>query len=469
MNYKELGFKCGIEIHQQLEGKKLFCNCPTEIRKDKPDFSFDRRLRASSGESGKIDVAAASEQKKNKLFTYLGYNDTTCLVEMDEEPPGKINETALNAAFQVARMLNCKTTDKIQFMRKTVIDGSNTSGFQRTAIIGRKGFIEVDGKKIGIAGVFLEEEACQIISRTKDHDTYNLSRLGMPLLEIATDPDISSPEECKLVAAKIGMVLRSTGTCRRGIGSIRQDVNVSIKGSARVEIKGFQDLKSIPKVVENEVIRHQKILAKGEKMQNEVRKAEPDFSSTFLRLMPGAARMYPETDIPTIIPENFKFEKIETIDDKINRYKKNFKLNDDFAKLAVKYEDKESFSLENLFKKYDSKLVVEFFTVIPKELKTRFDIEFDPKKLAEEVISKVSDGSLPKGSIIDLLADYDKTKKLNFDKFKGVSSNDLEKEIKAIVDKNKGASIGALMGIVMAKFQGKVDGKIAMELLKKYV
>jgi len=228
MNYKELGFKCGLEIHQQLEGKKLFCNCPTIIRRDEPDFSFDRRLRASAGESGKIDVAASYEQQKNKLFTYQGYDDTTCLVEMDEEPPRPINQDALKSVLQVAKMLNCEIVDKIQVMRKTVVDGSNVSGFQRTALVGMNGWIDVNGKKIRVATICLEEEACQVVKRTKDHDTYNLSRLGIPLLEIATEPDIQNPEECRDAAAKIGMILRSTGACKRGIGSIRQDVNVSI-------------------------------------------------------------------------------------------------------------------------------------------------------------------------------------------------------------------------------------------------
>jgi len=469
MNYSKLGFKCGIEIHQQLEGKKLFCNCPTEIRKDKPDYTFDRRLRASAGESGKVDVAAAQEQKRNKLFTYWGYDDITCLIEMDEEPPNQVNQDALKTALQVANILNCKISDKVQFMRKTVIDGSNTSGFQRTAIIGRDGYIKVGKKKIGIAGAFLEEEACQIMKRTKDHDTYNLSRLEIPLLEIATEPDITSAEECKDVAAKIGMILRSTGACKRGIGSIRQDVNISIKGGVRTEIKGFQDLKSIPKVIEYEVKRHQKIISKKTKMKNEVRKAESNFTTSFLRLMPGEARMYPETDIPTIIPGKVKFEVIEIIDDKITRFKKEYALNDDYAKLAVKCEDKDGVEIENYLKKYkDKKLVVDFFTSIPKELKKRFNAEVDTKTIAKEVFEKVNSGDMPKGSVVNLLADYAKSKKLNFNKFKGVSSDALEAEIRMIAENNRGASMGALMGIVMGKFQGKVDGKQAMEFLKKY-
>ncbi|MBD3313988.1 Glu-tRNA(Gln) amidotransferase GatDE subunit E, partial [Candidatus Woesearchaeota archaeon] len=208
IDYKSLGFKAGLEIHQQLEGYKLFCSCNTMIRRDDPDFTVNRELRASAGETGEIDIAAAHEQAKKKQFTYHGYKDTTCLVELDSEPPHPVNQEALKTALQVAKLLNCEIVDEIQFMRKTVIDGSNTSGFQRTALIGIEGWVEIDGKRITVPSVCLEEEACQIIERTKDHDTYNLSRLGIPLIEIATGPDISSPEECREAAAKIVMILR---------------------------------------------------------------------------------------------------------------------------------------------------------------------------------------------------------------------------------------------------------------------
>ncbi|NQU97878.1 Glu-tRNA(Gln) amidotransferase subunit GatE [Candidatus Woesearchaeota archaeon] len=472
MDYKKLGFKSGIEIHQQLEGKKLFCNCTTEIKKEKPDYTFDRRLRASAGESGEVDVAAAHEQAKSKLFTYRGYDDVTCLVEMDEEPPQPINQKALETTLQVAKMLNCEVIDKVQMMRKTVVDGSNTSGFQRTALVGRNGYVKIGNKKFGIPSVCLEEEACQVMKRTKDHDVYNLSRLGIPLIEIATDPDMKTPEECKDVAAKIGMILRSTGACKRGIGSIRQDVNISIKGAERTEIKGFQDLKSIPKVVNHEIKRQQDMIKKKKKINKEVRKAESDFTTSFLRPMPGAARMYPETDIPTITPELKKFKTIETHDDKIKRYKKSYGLNDDFAKLAVKYEDREGINLETYFKKYklEPKFIVQYFTTIPKEVKKRFSVEVDVKKVSDKILEKSQSGELSTGTaVVDLLADYGKTKKLNFNKFKGVSSGNLEKEIKKIVEKNKNAPIGALMGMVMGKFRGKVDGKKAMEILKRYL
>ncbi len=470
MDYAKLGFKCGIEIHQQLEGKKLFCGCPTIIRKDEPDFTFERRLRASAGESGKVDVAAAHEQKKGKLFSYQGYDDTTCLVEMDEEPPGPLNQDALKITLLVSSMLNCQIVDKIQVMRKTVVDGSNVSGFQRTVLVGMDGFIEMNGKKIGVSSVCLEEEACQVMKRTKDHDVYNLSRLGIPLLEIATEPDITSPEECRDAAAKIGMILRSTGACKRGIGSIRQDVNISIRGGARTEIKGFQDLKSIPKVVENEVQRQLSLIKKGEKIEKSVRKAESDFTTSYLRPMPGASRMYPETDIPTIIPVSGKFDAVETLEQKMKRFSKDYSLNADQAKLAVEYEERNP-GLEDYFKKYgvEPKIIVDFFTVVPKELKRRYGVEVDAKTVADDIFAKLAAGEITKESIIELLAGYAKNGKLDFSRFRSLSSRDVEQEVKDAVLNNSGAPIGALMGIVMGKLRGQVEGKIVMELLRKHL
>jgi len=243
--------KCGLEIHQQLNTKKLFCDCNSIIIDDKPDFFLKRKLRTSASELGEIDKAALHESQKNKYFIYEGYHDSNCLICIDEEPPLELNKKALNIALQVSLLLNAKPVDEIQVMRKVVIDGSNITGFQRTALIATDGYIETSEGKIKIETICLEEEAAKKKKDTQDYSIYNISRLGIPLIEIATGPEIKSNESAKEVAVKIGMVLRSVGSLRRGIGSIRQDVNVSFNGP-RVEIKGFQDLQSIPKIIKFE-------------------------------------------------------------------------------------------------------------------------------------------------------------------------------------------------------------------------
>ncbi|MGV8171483.1 MAG: Glu-tRNA(Gln) amidotransferase subunit GatE [Candidatus Woesearchaeota archaeon] len=272
LDYLKIGLKAGLEIHQQLEGKKLFCNCPTLLRDDAPDKTVKRILRASAGETGEIDVAASAEMEKGKYFIYEYYDDTTCLVELDECPPHAMNNDALNVVLQFALMTECEIVDQVHVMRKTVVDGSNTTGFQRTSLVARNGIMNVELSNntqlsIHIDTVCIEEEAAKIIQKNKDYDTYRLDRLGVPLIEVATGPDMHTPQEVKEVAAFIGMLLRSTGKVKRGIGTIRQDVNVSIAGGARAEIKGVQDLRMIDTIVELEALRQLNILKLREEMQ----------------------------------------------------------------------------------------------------------------------------------------------------------------------------------------------------------
>ena len=172
LDYGKLGFKCGIEIHQQLEGNKLFCDCPTLNSDKEPDIRVVRRLRAVAGETGEIDIAAKHEMEKGKQFTYISHSEDTCLVEYDEEPPHPINQKALDVALQIALLLKAKIVDEIQVMRKTVVDGSNTSGFQRTALIATNGYIETSLGNVGIPIICLEEEAAQKIKEDKDSVTY---------------------------------------------------------------------------------------------------------------------------------------------------------------------------------------------------------------------------------------------------------------------------------------------------------
>jgi len=268
MDYSKVGLKSGIEIHQQLDTHKLFCSCPSIIRDDKPHYTIKRKLRAVAGELGHVDPAALYELLKNQEFIYEGYDDTNCLVELDEEPPHLLNKEALTICLEIAFLLNAKPVDELQIMRKTVIDGSNTSGFQRTALVATDGYVEVNGKRIGIPSICIEEDACRIIKKEGNTTTYRLDRLGIPLVEITTDPDIESPQEAREVAKRIGSILRATGKVKRGLGTIRQDLNISIRGGERIEVKGVQQLNDIPKLVENEIKRQQNLLEIKKKLRN---------------------------------------------------------------------------------------------------------------------------------------------------------------------------------------------------------
>ena len=261
LDYASLGLVCGIEIHQQLDtAAKLFCGCPTRIREvEESDHQFFRYLRPARSELGEIDRAALEEVLVTRKFIYKSY-DSTCLVEADEEPPGELNPEALEIGLIVSRLLSMKIADEVHTMRKIVIDGSNTSGFQRTAYLASHGSIDTSCGRVGMETICLEEEAARIVEDRGDEVVYSLDRLGIPLVEICTSPDIVSPAHAREVAGRLGMILRSTGRVKRGLGTIRQDVNVSIRGGARVEIKGVQDLNLIETIVAVEAERQNLLL-----------------------------------------------------------------------------------------------------------------------------------------------------------------------------------------------------------------
>ena len=267
VEYYLIGLKSGIEIHQQLDTHKLFCSCPSTLRDDEPDVVVERFQRPVASEMGTFDPAALAEFKKGRKYVYQAYSDTTCLVELDEEPPHPPNEEAIDITLTFAGYVHATPVDTSIVMRKMVIDGSNTSGFQRTMLLATDGWIEGKLSKIRIQTICLEEDSARPIERADDYIVYRVDRLGIPLIEIATGPDMHTPEEIREAAERIGILLRATGRVKRGLGTIRQDLNVSIRGGARVEIKGAQDLDLIPEYVKNEVRRQRGLLEIKEEMQ----------------------------------------------------------------------------------------------------------------------------------------------------------------------------------------------------------
>jgi len=265
---ENVGVKVGLEIHQQLDTKKkLFCNC-TPIESDDYTKKFQRNLRAVKSELGEYDPAALFEKSKSKTIMYYANSQSSCLVEEDEEPPHGLDKDAKEISLIIANSLNSNIFSEIYPMRKTVIDGSNTTGFQRTMLISQGGFIEVDGEKIGVQSICLEEDAAKLLADKGSIREYSLDRLGVPLIEIALEPVEGSPTKIRKIALYLGKLLRSTKKVTRGIGSIRQDVNVSIKnGGAVVEIKGVQQLDQLEKIIEFEAKRQHGLVKIAEKLQ----------------------------------------------------------------------------------------------------------------------------------------------------------------------------------------------------------
>jgi glutamyl-tRNA(Gln) amidotransferase subunit E len=609
LDYSKIGLKCGIEIHQRLDTNKLFCECPSVLREDTPDVIVKRQLRAVAGETGDIDVAARHEMEKGTYFVYEAYSDTTCLVELDEEPPHPMNSEALRTVLQVSKMMNSTIVDEVQVMRKTVVNGSNTAGFQRTALVAVNGHLDVGGKNIGVPTISIEEEAAKDISKGVDDSgrqfvTYRLDRLGIPLIEIGTDPDITTPEQCMQVAEHIGMILRSTGKVARGIGTIRQDVNVSVKDGSRIEIKGAQDLKMLPTLVEYEARRQLALLelkkelekkkpsfdksktkdmtsifantqckfvnaaiGKGAKaiafslpgfagilgketqpgkrvgtelsdyakaktgiggmihsdedlkkynfsdaeinsvkkeldikdeafviivaeeqtaknammfvlerakmcmngIPREVRRANPDGTTTFMRPMPGAARMYPETDIPPIKPDVKGIKIPELLVEKKERFKE-IGLAEDLARDLTKSGKNDLFeSFVDKFSNVKAAYIAETMLSTPKNLKRKFNVETTVLKDSdfEKIFSLLDSGKIAKESVEDLLLKICKGENVDYTKYAQMSDKELEQEIKKIVGASKGIEFNALVGKVMGTLKGRAEGKKIIEMLKK--
>lgn len=597
--------KCGLEIHQQLDCKKLFCECDSIIQENNPLYTVMRKLRAVVGETGEVDVAAAQEALKGKEYIYEGYDENCCLIELDEEPPRSLRPEALTAAIQVAKLFKAKFVDEVQVMRKTIVDGSNTSGFQRTSLVAFDGRIDSSLGPISIPTVIVEEDSARLIKEEPDKTIFRLDRLGIPLVEVSTGPDIVSPEHCAEVAEKLGMLLRSTGKVKRGLGTIRQDVNVSIEGGERVEIKGAQDLKLLPKLVELEATRQQNLLdlkkelekrkvrevfsqimdcsrllvnskAKiikatlskggvvlgiklpefkgllGKEVQpnrrlgtefsdrakvaagvggifhsdelpdygilpdeveqiskhldcgdhdafvliadmkpkaeralkaviirandavhgvpKEVRRANEDGTTTFLRVMPGAARMYPETDVLPIriTKEMIKAVELpELIEHKTGRYEK-LGLGHDLAELVAKSDRSVLFDdFVKSFKQLKPAYIAELLMTSERTIRRQFNIEISPSD--EDfcaLLAALEHDEISKESILDILKENKPVKEV-LHKYRLMSESQLLRELTRIVEQNKGMQFNALIGKAMSELRGKAPGQKIVELLKK--
>ena len=626
IDYAQVGLKVGLEIHQQLNTRhKLFCNCKPELFKEEPKITFIRRLRPTQSELGQIDPAAYFEFQKGTKILYEADESTSCLVEMDEEPPHNLNMEAIEIALTVALMLNAKPVDEIHVMRKTVIDGSNTTGFQRTCIVALNGELNIKGKKIPIQHIAIEEDAARIMGREGSTVRYRIDRLGIPLIEVTTGPVIYSPKEAEEVAYAIGRILRATGKVKRGIGTIRQDLNISIKQGALVEVKGVQELELLPVVIENEVKRQlgllkirdelkarglkeedikeefidvteifketkckvvRKAIEQGKKVlaiklpkfasllrlelapgmrlgkemadrakfwgrvggifhtdelpaygisQQEVEKlrlavkaeendavvfvadteenaadalkavverakeavrgvpeetraANPDGSTRYMRPRPGAARMYPETDVPPIQISRDYIEKLrlrlpELPEQKLERLMKEYGLNRKLANQVLDSEYSELF--EKIVKEsgVTPTIVAATLTETMKALK-RDGIEVwkvTDEKLFE-IFRFVGAGRLAKEAIPEVITWLSKNEDKNVEDavrslgLYMLSDEEIERIVKETIEKNmeivkqrgKGA-FGPLMGMIMQEYRGRVNAEKVSRLLKEFL
>ncbi len=478
-DYTKLGFKAGLEIHQQLDSQgKLFSKAPNYLRSDDADYVIERKLHAVPGETGEIDIAVEYESTLSKDFFYEVHKNSTSLVELDESPPEEINEEALDICLQIALLMNCEIYPVSQVMRKTVIDGSNTSGFQRTVLIAHSGEIETSFGKVPVESVSLEEDSARIIKKDGKSATYRLDRLGVPLIEISTAPIMNNPEQVRECALKIGEILRACKV-KRGIGTIRQDVNVSIKGHDRVEIKGFQEPRMFVKTIDMEIDRQIKDIKEG-KTKGDVRNANEDGSTEFLRPIPGKARMYPETDLPLLKIGKERLDKLRKNLPKlradIRQELKKKGLSDEMIKLVLDEDAADEFFV--LMKVYskDANLVAKMISLWRKDIASKMKKSFDGiremlnERRMEEILEHVKGGKLSERDVKDVMQKIAEGQELEKAiVIEKADDNELEEEIRKIVREKPGLRENAYMGLVMKKFSGKLDAKRAMEIIKKVI
>jgi len=262
IDYAEVGLKVGLEVHQQLlTDKKMFCQCPAGLYTDKHDGSILRHMRPTLSELGEYDGTALMEFKTRKNIIYLLHTSNVCTYEMDDTPPFLVNPQAIDIAIEQCLMLGCDIVDEVHIARKQYLDGSIPTGFQRTAIVGVNGRLPFRDRELGITQVSVEEDSCREVSDRGHLIVWRTDRLGMPLIETVTDPDLRTPEEVEEAILLIGRVCRSTGHVRVGLGASRQDVNVSVRGGRRVEIKGVPKAGWAPALVHGEAVRQVNLLA----------------------------------------------------------------------------------------------------------------------------------------------------------------------------------------------------------------
>lgn len=477
MDYSKVGLKCGLEIHQQLDTEKLFCSCSSFLRKDNPDFFITRKLHKVAGETGEVDAAVEYESSLDKEFVYQGYNDTTCLVEIDEQPPHEINQKALNEAIKIALLLNCDFYAVTQIMRKIVIDGSNTAGFQRTLLLAHSGFIETSFGRVPIDSVALEEDSARTIEKNKSQAVYRLDRLGIPLVEITTAPAMNSPDQVKEAALKIGEILRACKV-KRGIGTIRQDVNISIKGHEKVEIKGFQEPTMFVKTIELEAERQARDIKSG-KIKGEVRNALPDGKTEFLRPLPGKFRMYPETDLPLLKIGRDRLNSVKKILPKTKAEMKNELkkdgLSDELVELVLDGNFDEFHILMKVYDR-DASLVAKMVTLWRNELATKKKVSLGEVKeilnesVLEKILEKIKEKNLDKSDVREVMEKiFSGIKFEDAILIEKISHDELEEEISKIIKSKPGMRENAYMGLVMQRFRGKLDAKKAMEIVARLV
>lgn len=446
--------KIGLEIHVPLNTQqKLFCSCPTNYY-----------------EVGEPNI-----------------NTCPVCTGMPGIKPYPLNYSALEAAIMVAQLLDCKVVlENIFVKRKHYNYPDLPSGYQRTSEpVGKDG--KLNG--VGIWEVHLEEDPGRYDLKTGYVD-YN--RSGVPLLEIVTAPDMKTPEDVRNFMRELTNLLKYTERIIDVGGVMRADVNISIEGGAKVEIKNINSVAGAFKAIQYELVRQKNMLSRGAVIRQETRGFnEKTMVTTSMRVKETAAdyRYIPDPDIPPLQFEDKLIEGIllpETPQLRKKRLIEKYGVREDYAQTMVKDKD-----VADLFEQVmvAGKLKSELASMwicreVLRQLNYR-SIELNESRLNTsimvELLELVQSNNITENvgkKILERVIDSGESPKAVVEKegLGRISSKDelstvvaevLKENPQAIADYKNGGekALNYLMGQVMKKMKGRADSKVINKLL----
>ncbi|MEW6556496.1 MAG: Asp-tRNA(Asn)/Glu-tRNA(Gln) amidotransferase subunit GatB [Elusimicrobiota bacterium] len=476
----------GLEVHVHLKtNSKLFCGCSTEFGAE-PNSNI---CPVCTGQPGVLPV---------------------------------LNKKAVEFAVLTGFALNCEIAKYSVFARKNYFYPDLPKNYQISQYelpLCKNGFLTIDvgskTKKIGITRIHLEEDAGKLLhaigSTELGYSLVDYNRTGIPLLEIVSEPDISSPEEAYQYLTNLKAILRYIGVsdCDMEKGSLRCDANISLrhvsekKLGVKVELKNMNSFKAVRDALNYEVERQKKVLNNGEKIVQETRLWNEETGTTISMRSKEQAhdyRYFPEPDLaPVEIDDKFlnevKKNLVELPNTRKKRFVESFGLSEYDASVLISekaladyFEDCLSnlqspiSNLQSIAKQLSNWITTELLGKLNAENK---DISASPvsaENLAE-LVKLIANGTISGKIAKTVFEQMFKNKKTASEIVKEqalVQISD-EKEIEKMVDEaisenqkavaefklGKQQAIGALVGAVMKKSKGKANPKLVNEILKK--
>ncbi len=465
----------GLEVHAQLlTDSKIFCSCSTKFG-GKPNTQV---CPICLGMPGVLPV---------------------------------LNKKALEYAIRAALAANCEISPKSRFARKNYFYPDLPKGYQISQYeepLSTDGRLEIksngSNRRIRIKRIHLEEDAGKLIHEYSQNWSYvDLNRAGVPLIEIVSEPDISSSDEAVTYLKKLRSILMYIGVCDGNMeeGSLRCDANVSVrpKGSkdlgTKVEVKNVNSFKFVQKALEYEIRRQISVLESGGRVLQETRLFDSNQGVTFSMRSKEEAhdyRYFPDPDLLPVFVDGKWVEEIreslpELPDVRLERFTKEYELPPYDAEILTASKGVAEY-FEECLKHYDKPKTVSnwIMTDVLRELKGEEEgiktFPVTPERLTE-LIKLIDNGTISGKIAKDVFSEMVSTKKgageiVSEKGIKQISDQaEIEAIISQVIDKNQDEVsryragqeklLGFFVGEVMKATQGKANPKLVNEILRK--